>query len=155
MWYNNIIINKNDLDFASHNLSAMNKKVLRRDKIWPAAKDKPQNLKLYSLMEFKNTKGESVRKDAKYDKQYLESKYGADSNLKNIDWSDVSVPQSRDRSVEKRRECRYYIFCKGEQTYAKQIIKDGQGKISTIIVLGTKVYELVEALTKYLPEKPQ
>ena len=46
----------------------------------------------YSLVEFKNTKGESVRMDAKYDKQYLEGKYGADPYLKKIiDWSEVNA----------------------------------------------------------------
>ena len=37
--------------------------------------------------------------------------------------------------------------------YAKRIIKDGQGKTPTEIAPGTKVYELVEELAKYLPEK--
>ena len=47
---------------------------------------------MYSLVEFKNEKGESVRKDAKYDKQYLEGKYGADPYLKKIiDWSGVNA----------------------------------------------------------------
>ena len=45
---------------------------------------KAQNSKLYSLVEFKNKKGEAVRMDAKYDKQYLEGKYGADPYLKSI-----------------------------------------------------------------------
>ena len=36
--------------------------------------------------------------------------------------------------------------------YAKRIIKDGQGKTPTEITPGTKVYELVEELAKYLPE---
>ena len=36
--------------------------------------------------------------------------------------------------------------------YAKRIMKDGQGKTPTDIAPGTKVYELVEELTKYLPE---
>lgn len=36
--------------------------------------------------------------------------------------------------------------------YAKRIIKDGQGKTPTDIAPGTKVYELVEELAKYLPE---
>lgn len=36
--------------------------------------------------------------------------------------------------------------------YAKRIIKDGQGKTPTDIVPGTKVYELVEELVKYLCE---
>lgn len=39
--------------------------------------------------------------------------------------------------------------------YAKQIIKDGKGNSPTAIAPGTKVYELVEELAKYLPEKVQ
>lgn len=39
--------------------------------------------------------------------------------------------------------------------YAKRIIKDGQGKTPTEIAPGTKVYELVEELAKYLPEDIQ
>ena len=76
------------LIFTSHDLSTMNNEVFRRDEIWFVAKGRSQNTKLYSLVEFKNDKGESVRKDAKYDKQYLEGKYGADPYLqKIIDWS--------------------------------------------------------------------
>ncbi len=76
------------LIFTSHDLSTMNNEVFRRDEIWFVAKGKSQNSKLYSLVEFKNDKGESVRKDAKYDKQYLEGRYGADPYLqKIIDWS--------------------------------------------------------------------
>lgn len=37
--------------------------------------------------------------------------------------------------------------------YAKRIMKDGGGKTPTEIAPGTKVYELVEELAKYLPEK--
>lgn len=94
MLYNNMGINKNgaQLIFTSHDLSTMNNDVFRRDEIWFVAKGKEQNSKLYSLVEFKNTKGESVRMDAKYDKQYLEGKYGADPYLKKIiDWSDVNA----------------------------------------------------------------
>lgn len=39
--------------------------------------------------------------------------------------------------------------------YAKRIIKDGTGKTPTEIAPGTKVYELVEELVKYLPEEVQ
>ena len=39
--------------------------------------------------------------------------------------------------------------------YAKRIIKDGVGKTPTEIAPGTKVYELVEELAKYLPEEVQ
>lgn len=37
--------------------------------------------------------------------------------------------------------------------YAKRIIEDGKGKTPSEIAPGTKVYELVEELAKYLPEK--
>ena len=36
--------------------------------------------------------------------------------------------------------------------YAKRIMKDGQGRAPAEIAPGTKVYELVEELVKYLPE---
>lgn len=80
------------LIFTSHDLSTMNSNVFRRDEIWFVAKGNQQNTKLYSLVEFKNKNGVSVRKDAKFDKQYLEGKYGADPYLKKIiDWGDVDA----------------------------------------------------------------
>ncbi len=94
MLFNNMEINKNgaQLIFTSHDLTTMNHDIFRRDEIWFVAKGKEQNSKLYSLVEFKNKKGESVRMDAKYDKQYLEGKYGADPYLKTIiDWSGVNA----------------------------------------------------------------
>lgn len=86
MMFNDMSINKKkaQLIFTSHDLSTMNSEVFRRDEIWFVAKDNVQNSKLYSLVEFKNEKGESVRKDAKFDKQYLEGKYGADPYLRRI-----------------------------------------------------------------------
>lgn len=92
--YTNPISNKKggQLIFTSHDLSTMNSEVFRRDEIWFVAKGAQQNSKLYSLVEFKNKNGESVRKDAKFDKQYLEGKYGADPYLKKIiDWSDINA----------------------------------------------------------------
>lgn len=94
MLYNNMTINKHgaQLIFTSHDLSTMNNEVFRRDEIWFVAKGNNQNSKLYSLVEFKTENGEVVRKDAKYDKQYLEGKYGADPYLRRIiDWSVVNA----------------------------------------------------------------
>ena len=93
MTFSNMEKNKKgaQLIFTSHDLSTMNSEVFRRDEIWFVAKGNSQNSKLYSLVEFKNKKGESVRKDAKYDKQYLEGKYGADPYLRKIiDWGTVN-----------------------------------------------------------------
>src|SRR5699024_9227138 len=94
MMFSNMSINKKkaQLIFTSHDLSTMNSEVFRRDEIWFVAKGNSQNSQLYSLVEFKNEKGESVRKDAKFDKQYLEGKYGADQYLKRIvDWGKVNA----------------------------------------------------------------
>jgi AAA15 family ATPase/GTPase len=94
MLFNNMEVNKKgaQLIFTSHDLSTMNSEVFRRDEIWFVAKGHKQNSKLYSLVEFKNKKGESVRKDAKFDKQYLEGKYGADPYLRKIiDWGKVNA----------------------------------------------------------------
>lgn len=94
MMFNDMSINKHkaQLIFTSHDLSTMNSEVFRRDEIWFVAKGNAQNSGLYSLVEFKNEKGESVRKDAKFDKQYLEGKYGADPYLRRIiDWGKVNA----------------------------------------------------------------
>ncbi len=94
MMFNDMSINqhKAQLIFTSHDLSTMNSEVFRRDEIWFVAKGNEQNSGLYSLVEFKNEKGESVRKDAKFDKQYLEGKYGADPYLRKIiDWGKVNA----------------------------------------------------------------
>ena len=94
MMFNEMTINRHkaQLIFTSHDLSTMNSEVFRRDEIWFVAKGNAQNSKLYSLVEFKNEKGESVRKDAKFDKQYLEGKYGADPYLRRIiDWGKVNA----------------------------------------------------------------
>lgn len=94
MMFNDMSINKKkaQLIFTSHDLSTMNSEVFRRDEIWFVAKGNEQNSKLYSLVEFKNEKGESVRKDAKFDKQYLEGKYGSNPYLRKIiDWGKVNA----------------------------------------------------------------
>ena len=87
-------VNKHNaqLIFTSHDLSTMNNEVFRRDEIWFVAKGREQNSQLYSLVEFKNSEGGAVRKDARFDKQYLEGKYGADPYLKKIiDWSNPNA----------------------------------------------------------------
>ncbi len=92
--FTDLNVNKNNaqLIFTSHDLSTMNSDVFRRDEIWFVAKGNEENSELYSLVEFKNDKGESVRKDAKFGKQYLEGKYGADPYLRRIiDWGKVNA----------------------------------------------------------------
>ena len=94
MMFNNMEINRHgaQLIFTSHDLSTMNNEIFRRDEIWFVAKGNDQNSKLYSLVAFKTGNGETIRKDAKYDKQYLEGKYGADPYLRRIiDWREINA----------------------------------------------------------------
>ena len=61
--FTNHNINKNNaqLIFTSCDLSTMNNEVFRRDEIWFAAKGNEQNTQLYSLIEFKDENGNTVR----------------------------------------------------------------------------------------------
>ena len=43
------------------------------------------------MLYVENKNGQTIRKDARYDKQYLEGKYGADPYLKRIiDWEKIN-----------------------------------------------------------------
>lgn len=75
------------LIISSHDLSIMSKDVLRRDEILFAAKDEQGSSDIYSLYEIRDEKGDRIRKNAAYNKQYIEGRYGADPYLKRIlDW---------------------------------------------------------------------
>ena len=77
------------LIFTSHDLSTMNSETFRRDEIWFIAKNEEKASQLYSLIEFKNPDNRIERKDASFDKRYLEGRYGADPYLqKIIDWGE-------------------------------------------------------------------
>lgn len=90
--YSNKDINRHkaQLVFTSHDLSTMTNEVFRRDEIWFVAKSIEEATKLYSLVEFKNEDGSTPRKDAVFNKQYLEGRFGADPYLRRIiDWGDA------------------------------------------------------------------
>ena len=94
--YNDKKSNKHgaQLIFTSHDMVTMNNELLRRDEIWFAAKGRDEDTQLYSLIEFKDEDGTSIRKDAKFNKQYLEGKYGADPYLKRIiNWDKINSEQ--------------------------------------------------------------
>lgn len=94
MMFCDMNINKKNaqLIFTSHDLPTMTSEVFRRDEIWFVAKGHNQNSKLYSLVEFKDIKGNSIRNDALFNKQYLEGKYGADPYLERIvKWEEINA----------------------------------------------------------------
>jgi len=73
--------------FTSHDLTTMKNDLFRRDEIWFTTKNKNDASELYSLIELRDEKGELIRKNARFDKQYFAGRYGADPYLQNIiDW---------------------------------------------------------------------
>lgn len=64
------------LIITSHNSTLLDNKLLRRDQIWFTEKDIVESSHLTSLSNYR-FKGEVVRSDEKYDKNYLQGKYGA------------------------------------------------------------------------------
>lgn len=77
------------LIFNSHDIINMDNELFRRDEIWFAYRDDEYSTQLLPLSNIVNYKGEPVRKDAKYFKQYLEGKYGADPFIKRgLSWDE-------------------------------------------------------------------
>jgi AAA15 family ATPase/GTPase len=75
------------LIFTSQDIITMNSTNFRRDEIWFATKNIDEETQLYSLAEFKDEKGNSVRNDASFSKQYMEGRFGADPFVqKLIQW---------------------------------------------------------------------
>ena len=68
------------LVISCHAINIMTNKLFRRDQIWFCEKDQYGATDLYSLVEYK----EPVRKDASYNKNYLQGKYGAIPYLNEI-----------------------------------------------------------------------
>lgn len=81
--------NTNQLIFNSHDILNMTNELFRRDEIWFVYRDENYSSKLIALSNLVNYKGEQIRKDAKYYKQYLEGRYGADPFIaKGLGWND-------------------------------------------------------------------
>lgn len=82
--------NKNkQLIFNSHDITNMNNQVFRRDEIWFSYRNSEDYSTSYTpLSNIVDYKGNMVRKDAVYSKQYLEGKYGADPFIqKGLEWN--------------------------------------------------------------------
>ena len=80
---------KRQLIYNSHDITNMNNKLFRRDEIWFAYRDEDYSTIYTPLSSIVNYKGEMVRKDAVYSKQYLEGRYGADPFIKKgLGWCD-------------------------------------------------------------------
>ncbi len=77
------------LIFNSHDIINMDNNLFRRDEIWFIYRDENYSTQAVPLSNIVNYKGDQVRKDAKYAKQYLEGKYGADPFIKRgLSWNE-------------------------------------------------------------------
>jgi AAA15 family ATPase/GTPase len=65
------------LVFTTHDTNLLCHSKLRRDQIWFTEKTEQGSSDLYSLAEIKLSKGTKVRKDASYQKDYFQGRYGA------------------------------------------------------------------------------
>lgn len=66
------------LIFATHDIALLDLSYLRRDQIWFTEKDSAESSDLYSLIEFKDNNGKTIRKDrASISKDYINGRYGA------------------------------------------------------------------------------
>ena len=75
------------LIFNSHDITNMSNKLFRRDEIWFAYRDEDYSTQYVPLSNIVNYKGEMIRKDAVYGKQYLEGRFGADPFIKKgLNW---------------------------------------------------------------------
>lgn len=80
---------RSQLIFNSHDIINMKGDLFRRDEIWFAYRDENYSSQLVPLSNIVNYKGEQVRKDATYYKQYLEGKYGADPFVaRGLNWNE-------------------------------------------------------------------
>lgn len=75
--------NTKQLVFNSHDILNMDNKLFRRDEIWFATRNNHYATEFFPLSNIVNFKGEQVRKDAKFGKQYLEGRYGSDPFIVN------------------------------------------------------------------------
>jgi Predicted ATPases len=80
-------INKNNaqLVYTTHDTWQLENNSLRRDEIWFVEKSDEGISTLYSLADFFDEKGDKIRKDENYGKNYLLGKYGAIPKMKDFD----------------------------------------------------------------------
>lgn len=77
--FNDPSLNPNNaqLIFATNDTNLLTYGGFRRDQIYFTEKDPYGSTCLYSLVEYQEENGDKVRKDRSYEKDYIQSRYGA------------------------------------------------------------------------------
>lgn len=84
--FNNPETNPRDaqLVFTTHDTNLLGANLFRRDQIWFTEKDKIEATDLYSLLEFKDENGKTVRNDRSFEADYIKGRYGAIPYISNL-----------------------------------------------------------------------
>tara|TARA_R110000868_G_scaffold411200_1_gene702235 strand:+ start:1043 stop:2284 length:1242 start_codon:yes stop_codon:yes gene_type:complete len=75
----NINSNKAQLIFTTHDISLLDKDLIRKDQVWITEKNNKGETELYSLQDFDN-----LREDTSFDKWYLSGKFGGVPQIKSL-----------------------------------------------------------------------
>lgn len=65
------------LIFTTHDTNLLGANLFRRDQIWFTEKDNLETTDLYSLIEFKDENGKTIRNDRSFEADYIRGRYGA------------------------------------------------------------------------------
>lgn len=76
--FNSNLNKESQIIFNSHDIINMKKELFRRDEIWFTSLNEKLSSDVLSLAGMVNYKGDKVRNDANYSKQYAEGKFGSD-----------------------------------------------------------------------------
>lgn len=80
LFQDDIINSKNaQLIFTTHDISLLDKELIRKDQVWITEKNDKGETDLYSLQDF-----ESLREDTSFDKWYLSGKFGGVPQIKSL-----------------------------------------------------------------------
>lgn len=75
---------KAQLIFTTHDTNLLSANLFRRDQIWFTEKDDFEATDMYSLLEFKDEDGNTIRKDRSFEKDYIRGRYGAIPYISNF-----------------------------------------------------------------------
>lgn len=75
---------KAQLIVTTHDTNLLGANLFRRDQIWFTEKDEFEATDMYSLLEFKDDDGNTIRKDRSFEKDYIRGRYGAIPYISNF-----------------------------------------------------------------------
>ncbi|WP_310556529.1 ATP-binding protein [Flavobacterium sp.] len=73
------------LIFTTHDTNLLGANLFRRDQIWFTEKDEFEATDMYSLLEFKDEDGKTIRKDRSFEADYIRGRYGAIPYISNFE----------------------------------------------------------------------